>query len=210
MARLSDINLHDIGNTITLAGGVWTGNGKAYLVMFPEDSGYVESLHGTPHLSRHLGGPGFDLEELDLSREDWDTFLRQTDVMETEILAKASDGTLAKVIVRKSQRQIAQNVSWRVFKRDGYACRYCGNDDTPLTVDHLVLWEAGGPSTVENLVSACRPCNKARGNTPYEEWLNHSFYIRVSQNLTPEGKRANQELLSVIPQIPRLIHKRSR
>ena len=60
---------------------------------------------------------------------------------------------LYKAVIRKCQRNIEQGVSWNVFRRDGYACRYCGNKEVPLTVDHLVLWEESGPSTEANLVS---------------------------------------------------------
>lgn len=101
-------------------------------------------------------------------------------------------------------------VSWKVFKRDGYACRYCGNDDVPLTIDHLVLWEEGGPSTVENLVSACKKCNRTRGNTPYADWLKHRYYLKVSKGLTADVRQQNDDLVATLDAIPRMVHKRSR
>ena len=58
--------------------------------------------------------------------EDWKKVLRQTDLLETEVLALSEDGKLTKAILRKSQRQIEARISWNVFRRDGYRCRYCG------------------------------------------------------------------------------------
>ena len=42
MIKLSDINLLDIGNTIQMAGTIYVGNGKTYLVPFPEDVGSID------------------------------------------------------------------------------------------------------------------------------------------------------------------------
>ncbi len=193
MAKLSDLNILDIGNTINLAGALYSGNGKTYLCFFPEDK---------DDLSHEI---------LEMSKDDWATFLRQTDLLETEVLTKASDGVLAKAILRKSQRQIEQGVSWNVFRRDGYTCVYCGRNDVPLTVDHLILWEEGGPSTEDNLLSSCRKCNKIRGNTDYKEWVTkHDYYKNVSRNLSKERAQANQDLIPKLESIPRLLHKRSR
>lgn len=189
--KLKDINILDVGNTILMAGAIFTDGDRALLCYFPEED---KSL--TP-------------EVMDMTQEDWQTFLRQTDVMETEIIAKASDGSLCKAIYRKSQRQIDASVSWRVFKRDGYSCRYCGKDDVPLTVDHLVLWEDGGPSTVENMVSACKKCNKLRGNTKYEDWLTSPRYRQVSSGLTEAMRASNLKLIDEIKSIHR-VHIRTR
>ena len=83
-----------------------------------------------------------------------------------EAQTQAEDGTLTKAILRKTARQIEASVSWQVWRRDGCRCRYCGRDNVPLTVDHLVRWEEGGPSTEENLVSSCKKCNQSQGDQP--------------------------------------------
>lgn len=209
--KLKDINLLDVGNTIQIVGAVYAGNGKLLLCMFPDDRGHIMDGEGNT-CTEFITSAGERLiaETLDMDHADWETFLRQTDIMETEILQKASDGTIAKAIVRKGNRMIAQDVSWQVFRRDGYACRYCGNDKTPLTVDHLVLWENGGPSTVANLLSACKKCNKTRGNTEYADWLQHPYYKQVSKALSPAQREANAALLPTLDAIPRLVHKPTR
>lgn len=67
-----------------------------------------------------------------------------------------------------------RTANWRlrkaVFERDLMACRYCGSADEPkwLVLEHVIP-EPEGPSTLENLVTACRPCNKKKGNRTPEQ-----------------------------------------
>lgn len=56
-----------------------------------------------------------------------------------------------------------------VFRRDGYTCQYCGAVSRHLTVDHVVPKHRGGASTWENLVSACRACNRRKGGKTLAE-----------------------------------------
>jgi hypothetical protein len=217
MTKLSDINIQDVGTTIQMVGAAWAGNGKLYITLFPEDQGVIYSGQHKVLFSQKAwddvsfaGSDEVPVETLNMDLDEWAKFLRQTDLLETEVLAKASDGSIAKIILRKSQRQIDAGVSWKVYKRDHYACRYCGKDDLPLTVDHLVLWEAGGPSIEANLVSACRKCNKTRGCLPYSDWLAHPYYVKVSTALTEGQRLANHTLLKTLDAVPRTIHQRSR
>jgi 5-methylcytosine-specific restriction endonuclease McrA len=214
MAKLSEIDILAVGNTIQMVGAIWANDEKIYLCMFPEDKGdmpgkplFVPGGYEVPQEERQAP---IEVEVLNMDSGDWEKFLRQTDVLEAEVIARSSDGTLCKALLRKSQRQIAQAVSWNVFRRDKYACRYCGKDDVPLTVDHLVLWEDGGPSIEANLLSACRKCNKARGNTQYEQWLQHPRYREVSRGLTEEVRTANRHLVETLAGIPRNVHQMTR
>ena len=50
-----------------------------------------------------------------------------------------------------------------VFARDDWTCQYCGARSN-LTVDHVVPRSKGGPSTWENIVASCAPCNRRKGN----------------------------------------------
>jgi 5-methylcytosine-specific restriction endonuclease McrA len=192
MATLGDINLLSVGNTIQLTGAIWEGEGRAYLCYLPDHD------------------PETALHHLPMSTEEWVRFLRQTDFLETEVLAKAKDGSLTKAILRKSQRQIDQIIQWKVWKRDAFRCRYCANADVPLTVDHLVLWEEGGPTIEGNLVASCRKCDKSRGNLQYADWLRMPFYRRVSAELTEEARQANAALVGTLDAIPRRYHVHSR
>jgi hypothetical protein len=192
---LAQLNLLDLGNTVQVAGVIYADGEVAYLCMMPEEP-----------LGDHV------LRVLELSQEDWKKVIRQTDLVETEVFENAPNGSLAKIIVRKSTRVIEQGVSWAVFRRDGYRCRYCGADKVPLTVDHLVTWEDGGPSIEDNLVACCRKCNKRRGNTPYDKWLATPYYKKVSANLDPNAERKNWEIHSkgLLDAIPLRAHSRGR
>ena len=58
-----------------------------------------------------------------------------------------------------------------VFTRDRHTCQYCGEKFRPehLTFDHVIPQCQGGPTTFDNIVSACKPCNyKKAGKTPLQ------------------------------------------
>ncbi|WP_338129699.1 HNH endonuclease [Burkholderia glumae] len=57
-----------------------------------------------------------------------------------------------------------------VFARDDYTCRYCGARGVYLEADHVVPLSRGGPTTEQNLVTSCRPCNRSKGAKLVEEW----------------------------------------
>ncbi len=208
--KLKDINLLAVGNTIQLVGAIWKGEGRMLLCMFPEHHG---GLYDEPSAEFHYGtddepGEKVPVRTLNMNSDEWNKFIRQTDLLETEVLAKDADGKVAKIIIRKSGRQISQTVCWEVYNRDGYKCRYCGaGPGIPLTVDHLILWEEGGPSIRENLLTSCRKCNKTRGNTPYAEWIESFYYKRVSRGISALTREDNLAVVATLASIPRMLHK---
>jgi 5-methylcytosine-specific restriction endonuclease McrA len=46
----------------------------------------------------------------------------------------------------------------RIFKRDGYKCRVCG-DGEGLTVHHITPRSEGGTDDPENLITLCDECH---------------------------------------------------
>lgn len=50
------------------------------------------------------------------------------------------------------------------------ACAYCGADDGPLTVDHVVPLARGGRHSIGNVVAACLPCNQSKSDRLLSEW----------------------------------------
>lgn len=193
--KIEDLGLRKIGNTLQLVGLIYQGEGSDYIMYLPGETPATDDDFGARHR---------------LIVEDWEAFLRQSDQMETEVLERSKDGKVTKAFVRKSTRQIEQGVSWTVYRRDGYKCRYCGADDIPLTVDHLVTWESGGPTTVENLVASCRKCNRTRSDLPYAEWLEHPYYLKVSRGLSPGERHQNKFDLEGLAKIPLRVGKRKR
>lgn len=139
-----------------------------------------------------------------LSLEQWKEMFHVIDRMPMEALVKDDEGKIGKAIIYKSSRQISGHVSWRVFRRDNFTCRYCGANDVPMTVDHLVLWEDGGPSIEENLVTACSKCNKKRGNMQYGDWLRSKKYESNAKYLPIETYNANIAVGKTLSEIPRV------
>lgn len=65
-------------------------------------------------------------------------------------------------------RDIPVGLRYRVMLRDDFRCALCG--DSPaltrgcvLEIDHVVPWSRGGRTTLENLRTLCRPCNRGKG-----------------------------------------------
>lgn len=189
--RLDDLNIYEVGTTRQIVGVIYAGEGQQLLCYFPD------------------GNDGSPLEPMEMSVAEWERFVKQTDAVEVEAIEQAADGKLTKVILRKSARVITQGVNWTVFKRDHYRCRYCGKEGGDnglvLTVDHLVLWEKMGPSTAENLLTACKKCNKVRGNTEYEDWLQSPYYKQVSRGLPAAIVERNQRVTGTLAGIPRRV-----
>ncbi len=73
--------------------------------------------------------------------------------------------------IRKKKGSIYSTYQWQrgslrqeVLKRDGYACRLCGDQgDGPggkgLTMAHLNPERQGGGATADELLTACRRCH---------------------------------------------------
>jgi 5-methylcytosine-specific restriction endonuclease McrA len=51
-----------------------------------------------------------------------------------------------------------------VFARDGWTCQYCGGVRGTLTLDHVIPRSRGGPSSWDNIVTCCAPCNRRKGD----------------------------------------------
>lgn len=62
---------------------------------------------------------------------------------------------------REVTRTIPAGLRFRVLRRDGYTCRYCGAraPEVPLHVDHVVPWVEVRCHEEYNLVTACEACN---------------------------------------------------
>ena len=61
-----------------------------------------------------------------------------------------------------------------IFERDRNTCQYCGGvfDRKDLNLDHVIPRDRGGPTTWENIVCSCVPCNTHKANrTPQEAGL---------------------------------------
>lgn len=66
---------------------------------------------------------------------------------------------------KPKRRAISKKTRFEVFKRDGFACQYCGAHPPGviLHIDHIMAVAAGGTNSIDNLVTACEPCNLGKG-----------------------------------------------
>lgn len=186
--------IKEVGINAGISGIVFDGKTGAVTVMLPG----VNSLDP-------LGHPVFETDV-----EMFKKMVRQMDTQETTLYSGDKN---KKTIVRKTQRQLDNKISWKVFARDEYTCRYCGREGSegvPMSYDHVKLWEEGGENTMENGVCACRKCNKTRGNTDYSEWLDSDEYSRTSKNVSEKFRNENEKLRGKYRNFPERISKRSR
>lgn len=60
---------------------------------------------------------------------------------------------------------IGKKLRFEVFKRDNFACQYCGGaaPDVILHVDHINPVAGGGDNELINLVTSCQSCNLGKG-----------------------------------------------
>jgi 5-methylcytosine-specific restriction endonuclease McrA len=61
-----------------------------------------------------------------------------------------------------------------IFERDRNTCQYCGQvfERKDLNLDHVIPRDRGGPTSWENIVCSCIPCNTQKANrTPQEAQL---------------------------------------
>lgn len=67
----------------------------------------------------------------------------------------------------KVRAGVTPTVRFRVLKRCGFACTYCGRRApvVELHVDHIVPVAQGGTDKDENLTAACAECNLGKGST---------------------------------------------
>lgn len=78
----------------------------------------------------------------------------------------AGERAMSREIKTFERVAISKRLRFEVFKRDGFECAYCGA--TPpgvlLECDHIDPVSAGGPTEIDNLVTACRSCNRGKSN----------------------------------------------
>ena len=64
-----------------------------------------------------------------------------------------------------SRKAISQKTRFEVFKRDAFACQYCGKSapDVVLHIDHINPVAGGGDNDIMNLLTDCADCNHGKG-----------------------------------------------
>lgn len=93
------------------------------------------------------------------------------DLIRAELIVKS--GSSFKHVTLYENLRPPQNewskIRIRVFYRDNFTCGYCGSKGGKLECDHIVPVSRGGSNEDDNLLTACRTCNRRkRDRTPEE------------------------------------------
>ena len=59
---------------------------------------------------------------------------------------------------RKRKNLHYSSLKWKIFKRDGFACRNCNSQEF-LELDHIIPVSKGGKDEEENYQTLCKKCN---------------------------------------------------
>lgn len=57
-----------------------------------------------------------------------------------------------------------------LFEKWGRKCVYCGKENVPLEIEHIIPGSRGGTDRVSNLTLSCKVCNKKKNNLTAEEF----------------------------------------
>lgn len=82
------------------------------------------------------------------------------------------------------RKSIGKGLRYDVFERDGFTCQYCGQQppDITLVIDHIIPVAEGGGNEVDNLRTACQPCNAGKSaKLPTSPVTNESDRLRRAQ-----------------------------
>lgn len=81
-----------------------------------------------------------------------------------------------------ARKSTGKKLRFEVFKRDGFICQYCGAHPPTviLVVDHIAPVADGGQTVIDNLVTACEPCNQGKGARPL---------ISIPESLSSKAER---------------------
>lgn len=108
-----------------------------------------------------------------------------------------------------TRRSTGKRLRFSVFERDHFTCQYCGAQPPAVVLvpDHIVPFGAGGATTIDNLITACEPCNQGKADRlpghaaprPDADLL----YLQTQQEIAElrrfqEAKRARDAALAAV------------
>jgi len=70
-----------------------------------------------------------------------------------------------------------------LLEKFGRKCCYCGKENTPLEIEHIIPKSRGGTNRIDNLCLACHECNQKKGNMTAEEFGYPDIQKQVKQTL---------------------------
>lgn len=69
-------------------------------------------------------------------------------------------------MAKAKRKNPSKRLRFDVFKRDFFTCQYCGAQppEAVLVCDHIDPVANGGLTTIDNLITACEPCNQGKSD----------------------------------------------
>jgi hypothetical protein len=83
-------------------------------------------------------------------------------------LANHEDGPAGGESATVEREPIPPRLRFQVLQRDAFRCQYCGRsarDGAILHLDHVVPFSKGGPTSEDNLITACERCNLGKSDS---------------------------------------------
>jgi len=74
-----------------------------------------------------------------------------------------------------------------LLEKFGRKCCYCGKENIPLEIEHIIPKSRGGTDRIDNLCLSCRECNQKKGNMTAEEF----GYPDIQKQVKPTLKDAS-------------------
>ncbi len=77
------------------------------------------------------------------------------------------------ILKHKTKREVNYKLRFLVLRRDNFKCKVCGrspatNPKIILHIDHIIPWEKGGETVLDNLQSLCSDCNLGKSNLDFK------------------------------------------
>jgi len=101
---------------------------------------------------------------------------------------------------------ISKKLRFEVFKRDGFACQYCGKSPprVMLELDHINPKSKKGKDDINNLITACFDCNRGKGNITLKKVPNS---LKINLEILKEKELQLQEYNEFVAIIERRIQE---
>ena len=110
-------------------------------------------------------------ETLHPDQAEWTAILTASD---NPMLFKEDETGMRKPYVRKVQFALSGKVQQQIWARDNFCCQFCsvemGFNGAMLTVDHFLPLAKDGTAHPDNLITACKNCNKSKADMHPEDW----------------------------------------
>ena len=99
-------------------------------------------------------------------------------------------------ILKPTRVPVSQKTRFEVFKRDKFACQYCGASapEVVLNCDHITPVAEGGLSDILNLITSCKSCNGGKGKI----LLSDSTALDKQHRMLVELEERQQQLKMMI------------